>query len=120
MIWVVGNSILPLVAMVCRDWFVFGCVSLAPGYLLFVYCWMLDESPRWQITKGKVKPAIKTIHKMAKINGRKVEPGQIEQMVNEIVEKQSREIKNDGNIGFWTLFSKLNLAKNTSMMCIAL
>lgn len=120
MIWVVGNSLIPFVAMVCRGWFLFGCVCLAPGYLLFLYFPVLIESPRWQITAGRIKPAIKTIHKIAKTNGKNIEPGRIERMVDELVQKQKKEAESDGNIGVWTLFSKFNLAKNTSMLCIAL
>lgn len=120
MIWVVGNALLPFVAMLCRDWFLFGIVCLAPGYLIFIYFPALVESPRWQITVGKVKPAIKTIHKIAKTNGRKVEPGQIERMVDELAQKQKRDAKNHGNVGVWTLFSKFNLAKNTFLLCTAL
>lgn len=119
MIWVVGNAIIPFVAMVCRGWFVFGCVAAVPGFFLFFYIPIFHESPRWLITAGKLKRAIRVLHKIADTNGKTVEPGVIERMVDELGKKQKEDNKENKNIGLWTLFSKRNLAKNTVMLCTA-
>lgn len=115
-----GNVMMPIIAWVCDGWFLFGCVTAFPTFLLFLYIPVVDESPRWQITAGKLKEAVKILHKMADKNGKKVEPGVIEQMVDELDQKQKEDAKKLGKVGMWTLFTKFNLAKNTIMLCIAL
>jgi len=118
MIWVIGNSLLPLVAWACRGWFLLGVVSVIPGALLFFYWPILNESPRWLITAGRGKEAVEIILKMAKTNGNLVDPEEIKGMVDSLIVKQVEENKNR-RIGFWTLFQKPRLARNTILLCIA-
>ncbi|CAL8092584.1 unnamed protein product [Orchesella dallaii] len=118
MIWVVGNSLIPFVAMVCRTWFIFGCVAAVPGFFLFLYIWMVDESPRWLISVDKTERAIQIILKIARTNGKQVDPDVIDRMVQELAAKQKKEAEGQ-NFGVWTLFSKFQLAKNTVMLITA-
>ncbi|CAL8128169.1 unnamed protein product [Orchesella dallaii] len=64
----VGYMILPGLAYYLRDWnnlqLSFGLLSLG----LFVYYWILPESPRWLATHGKSEEAIECLYKMAKVN----------------------------------------------------
>jgi hypothetical protein len=118
MIWVVGNSLLPLVAWVCRGWFLLGIISAMPGALLFFYWPVLSESPRWLITAGRGEEALQIIKKIAHTNGVLVDHSQMKEMVEHLVEKQREENKNR-NIGVWTLFQKPRLARNTIFLCLA-
>lgn len=114
----VGNSLIPLVAMICRGWFLFGCVAAMPGFFLFFYYPIIHESPRWLITAGQADRAIQIILKIARINGKTVDPDVIDRNVQELVRKVKKDAENQ-NVGVWTLFSKYRIAKNTVMLIMA-
>lgn len=120
MIWVLGNSILPVVAWAARGWFLLGWLSAIPGIFLFLYYPVIHESPRWLITVGRGEEALKIIFKIAQTNGvaDKLDREQVGQMVEDLIEKQ-KEDQADRNIGFWTLFQSCGLATNTLMLCLA-
>jgi len=115
---VVGNSLIPFVAMICRGWFLFGCVAATPGFFLFLYYPVIHESPRWLITVGQGDRAIQIILKIARTNGKTVDPDVIDRMVQELVRKIKKDAENQ-NVGVWTLFSKYRIAKNTVMLILA-
>lgn len=51
-----------------RSWRVVLRVIYAPACLVFSYLWILNESVRWLITKGKSNKAAKILKKAAKMN----------------------------------------------------
>ncbi|ODM93122.1 Solute carrier family 22 member 3 [Orchesella cincta] len=64
----VGYMMLPGLAYYLRDW---NTLQLSFGLLstgLFVYYWILPESPRWLATHGKTEKAINCLYKIAKVN----------------------------------------------------
>jgi len=116
MTWVIGNSLLPIVAWFCRGWFVFGMVCVVLGSLLTLYWRIIDESPRWLVTAGRGKEAVEILLKIAHTNKMvSVEPSEVSRMVNSLIVLQAEENKKR-NIGFWTLFQSPRLARNTILL----
>ncbi|XP_052820404.1 organic cation transporter protein-like [Mya arenaria] len=66
--WCVGLFILCLLAYFVRSATNLTLVAGVPMILVFLYIWLIPESPRWLISKGKNKEAYKIIQKIAKKN----------------------------------------------------
>ncbi|XP_035700484.1 carcinine transporter isoform X1 [Folsomia candida] len=118
MIWVVGNSVLPLVAWACRTWQLFAIVSVIPGFFLFLFYPWISESPRWLLTMGRGREALQIIRKIAKTNGVEIDHEEMPAMVEDLVQKQ-KEDRSSRNVGVWTLFQNYRLAKNTIFLALA-
>ncbi|XP_068094731.1 solute carrier family 22 member 13-like [Hyperolius riggenbachi] len=104
----VGLIVLSGVAYAIRDWRMLQVACAAPTGLLLCYIWLLPESPRWLLTKGKHKQAQKLLQKAAKINKREISEEILQQLQEEKQEKS-------GNIT--DLFKTPNLRKITLIMC---
>uniref|UniRef100_A0A915ID94 Organic cation transporter 1 n=1 Tax=Romanomermis culicivorax TaxID=13658 RepID=A0A915ID94_ROMCU len=68
---------LGFIASLIRSWSIITFVSNAPFAVLFIYWWILPESPRWLITEGKIDQAYKHLLKIAKFNKIVVDPSEI-------------------------------------------
>ncbi|KAL4233278.1 hypothetical protein ACF0H5_007962 [Mactra antiquata] len=67
--YTLGLLILSGVAYGFKDWFKIQLYTSIPGVILVSFWWIIPESPRWLLTKGRVTEAIEIINKMAKWNG---------------------------------------------------
>ncbi|XP_055954670.1 organic cation transporter protein-like [Patella vulgata] len=88
--WVIGLFILGLLAYFIRDWKNLTLATSVPTILLFSYWWLLPESPRWLLSKGRYKEAEEIIRKAAKVN-------QVDLPEN-LFDKSSLETTADANI----------------------
>ncbi|XP_055944696.1 organic cation transporter protein-like isoform X2 [Argiope bruennichi] len=70
--WCIGFVSLPGIAWLLRDWFWIQVALTAPCVILLTSWWILPESPRWLMSKGRVDEALKVLNKAAKTNGRKL------------------------------------------------
>ena len=126
MIWVVGICALPLIAYLCADWFLIGLATTVPGIILFAYYKYLPESPRLLLSKGKVDEAMVYLERIVRVNGTQEQcnkDNKLKSMVKqiEVMRKEDRErsvSSNSAKIGFWTLFTKINITKYTVYLCI--
>lgn len=64
----VGNLLLVLMAWLFPYFRTFLRVIYTPLLLFILYIYLLDESPRWLLTKGKRRKAVKILEKAAKTN----------------------------------------------------
>ncbi|GFY77470.1 organic cation transporter protein [Trichonephila inaurata madagascariensis] len=67
-VFAIGELILSLVAFFVRKWRVLELAISIPSAVLLIYYWLLPESVRWLISKGKHSKAKQTILKAAKWN----------------------------------------------------
>ncbi|KAM8967249.1 solute carrier family 22 member 13-like [Pelodytes ibericus] len=104
-----GLMLLAGVAYGIRNWRLLQIVGSAPTALLFFYVWVLPESPRWLLTKGKSEQARKLLQKAAAINRRVIS----EEMLAKIQEEKKTK---SGSIV--DLFRNPNLRKITVVMCL--
>nr|XP_057942595.1 solute carrier family 22 member 6 isoform X2 [Doryrhamphus excisus] len=65
-----GQLILAGLAYWLRDWRKLQLVVCAPQFLFFAYSWWYSESARWLVLKRKSEKALKTLHRVARINGK--------------------------------------------------
>ncbi|XP_023777752.1 solute carrier family 22 member 13-like [Cyanistes caeruleus] len=89
-----------------RNWRLLEIVGSAPMFALFFFIWVLPESARWLVTKGRIEEAKKVLQKAAAINKRSLPPELLEQL------KPEKEVKSGS---FLDLFRK-NLRKVTLIM----
>nr|XP_056713111.1 solute carrier family 22 member 13-like [Euleptes europaea] len=80
----VGQMILAGLAYAIRDWRLLQVTGSAPIFILVFYLWLLPESARWLVTKGKVEEAKKLLQKAAVMNKRTIPTELLEQLQPEV------------------------------------
>ncbi|XP_067657418.1 organic cation transporter protein-like [Haliotis asinina] len=68
--WCFGLFVLALVAYFIREWTYLQIVMTIPSVFFIVYWWIIPESPRWLLSRGRVDEAEQIINKLARVNGR--------------------------------------------------
>uniref|UniRef100_A0A3Q2YGU3 Solute carrier family 22 member 5-like n=1 Tax=Hippocampus comes TaxID=109280 RepID=A0A3Q2YGU3_HIPCM len=64
----IGYALLPLFAYLIRSWRLLLVASAIPGLVFIFTWWVIPESPRWLLQKGRVKEAEIVICRAAKMN----------------------------------------------------
>ncbi|XP_073958453.1 solute carrier family 22 member 2-like [Choristoneura fumiferana] len=70
---VIGGTLFPLIKWLLPYWRTCLRVIYAPGLVFLFLIYLLDESPRWLLTKGKTDIVVKNIKKAAKLNKIEIE-----------------------------------------------
>ncbi|XP_063828851.1 organic cation transporter protein-like [Ostrinia nubilalis] len=83
--YVIAYFFLPIIAYYAREWRDLQKITSMPWLVVFVYYWLIPESPRWLITVGKKKEAVDVLTRIAKRNNRSTE--NIEIIVDQIEEQ---------------------------------
>ncbi|XP_075067343.1 solute carrier family 22 member 13-like [Mixophyes fleayi] len=91
-----------------RNWRLLQIACSAPTAILVCYIWLLPESPRWLLAKGKNEKAKKLLQKAAYINKREL----TEELLKQLQEEKPTV---PGNL--IDLFRIPNLRKKTLIMC---
>uniref|UniRef100_A0A1A8EJS4 Solute carrier family 22 member 6 n=2 Tax=Nothobranchius kadleci TaxID=1051664 RepID=A0A1A8EJS4_NOTKA len=65
-----GQMLLAGVAYWLRDWRKLQVFVCAPHFLFFTYSWWYSESARWLVLNRQSEDALKSLHRVARINGR--------------------------------------------------
>lgn len=86
-------------------------ITSVPFLLLFLFWWMLPESPRWLLAQGKFQEAELILNKMAKINGKQLPPNYMNQLRKKL--NQDVEIEQHVNYGIRDLFKHPRLRWKT-------
>ncbi|XP_075225827.1 beta-alanine transporter [Lycorma delicatula] len=58
------------VVYLVRDWRQLALATSVPFLTFFLYWWVLPESPRWLLARGRFEEAEKILRKMARVNGK--------------------------------------------------
>ncbi|XP_047989893.1 solute carrier family 22 member 3-like isoform X1 [Leguminivora glycinivorella] len=66
--YTIGGVLYPLIYWLVPYWRHFLQAVYAPGLLFIFYIYLIDESPRWLLTKGKKNEAVTIIDAAAKVN----------------------------------------------------
>ncbi|KAG8008351.1 Solute carrier family 22 member 6 [Nibea albiflora] len=66
----VGQMILAGLAFWLRDWRKLQVVVCVPQFLFFAYSWWFSESARWLVLNRRSDQALKSLHRVARINGK--------------------------------------------------
>ncbi|XP_071542407.1 organic cation transporter protein-like isoform X2 [Panulirus ornatus] len=90
----VGFMVLPLIAYFVRQWRNLQLCISVPSALLLLYYWILPESPRWLMMKGRHQKGIDILKKAAKVNGKSLPP---QEEIDAIVANIEKERINSGH-----------------------
>lgn len=91
---------LALVTVYVRDWFILSLVTSVPFLLYFLYIFIMPESPRWLLAKGKLEEALKILETMARVNGKEFPESFHSKLEERVKQEKRRTIKKKArNIG---------------------
>lgn len=87
----IGQAIVALIAWAIPEWRTLTRVLYAPSLLFIFYIFLIEESVRWLLSKGKKKEAARIIFKVAATNKRKLSPETIKQLTDESAEQEEEK-----------------------------
>ncbi|CAL4107087.1 unnamed protein product, partial [Meganyctiphanes norvegica] len=118
--WVFGMAILGGLGFLIRDWRTLYMMVTLPYALIIPAMWMLDESPRWLVTMGKQKEALKVLNKVARWHGKQLPPENEIKNVFEVTRNKKHDEVELASQGFMKLavlfFTRFYLLIKTPMM----
>uniref|UniRef100_A0A7N8XYN2 Solute carrier family 22 member 6 n=1 Tax=Mastacembelus armatus TaxID=205130 RepID=A0A7N8XYN2_9TELE len=83
-----GQMILAGLAYWLRDWRKLQVVTCAPQFLFFAYSWWYSESARWLVLNRRSDEALKSLHRVARINGK---PEMIDKLTLEVLHSHMKK-----------------------------
>ncbi|XP_078496728.1 solute carrier family 22 member 7-like [Lissotriton helveticus] len=104
----IGLMLLAPVAYLIRDWRWLLFAITSPYIFAIIIIWWLPESPRWLLTKGKVKEAHALLVRCSSVNGR---PHLSSNINTEVLSKVAKEENTGANYSFIDLFRNPVLRK---------
>uniref|UniRef100_A0A3Q1FPG0 Solute carrier family 22 member 6 n=1 Tax=Acanthochromis polyacanthus TaxID=80966 RepID=A0A3Q1FPG0_9TELE len=108
-----GQMILAGLAYWLRDWRKLQVVVCAPQFLFFTYSWWYSESARWLVLNRRSEEALKTLHRVARINGK---PEMVNKLTLEVLHSHmSKEIESSHSS-----FTAFDLLKTRGMRRISI
>lgn len=112
-LWAVGLMALALWGYYIRDWqYLVIATSTASTFILLAW-WFVPESPRWLLSKGRVKKAEKILTDMAKYNKKPIPDFS---KLRAFVEKERQLQAARTRYSYWHLCSSWKLAKNSLIL----
>ncbi|XP_062143145.1 carcinine transporter [Drosophila sulfurigaster albostrigata] len=115
-----GIMLLSLVTYLERDWVRLSYITSLPFYAYFLYMFVMPESPRWLLMRGRLEEALKILERMALINGR-----QFPEAVHSKLEAQIRrdklksQKKKVANVGLMDLCRTPNMRLKTILITLS-
>uniref|UniRef100_A0A1I8FQ00 MFS domain-containing protein n=1 Tax=Macrostomum lignano TaxID=282301 RepID=A0A1I8FQ00_9PLAT len=73
LLWCIGYSLCSLIAYLGQEWRIIQLISLAFSSSYILVYFLVPESPRWLVLKGRTKEAGRVFEKMARWNGIRLE-----------------------------------------------
>ncbi|XP_059084961.1 organic cation transporter protein-like [Tigriopus californicus] len=114
----IGEALVCLIAYLFRDWRLFSIMSSAPFAIFLVIWFILPESPRWLITKGRYKEVQRIAKQAARWNKKEIPKELLEIPVQEITEKCSVASLKKKELGMADLFKGGPITRNTILLFI--
>ncbi|VEN56066.1 unnamed protein product [Callosobruchus maculatus] len=75
-----GEIFTAVAAWAVQSWRSLIFVLYSPIFLLISYIWLVPESVRWNLSKGRVEEAKKILRKAAKVNGKELSENTLEKL----------------------------------------
>ncbi|XP_011482120.1 solute carrier family 22 member 6 [Oryzias latipes] len=108
-----GQMILAGLAYWLKDWRMLQLSVSAPHFLFFAYSWWYSESARWLVVNRRSEDALKSLHRVARINGK---PEVINKLTVEVLHSHMRkEIESSRSS-----FSAIDLMRTRGMRRISI
>ncbi|KAJ8709957.1 hypothetical protein PYW07_009323 [Mythimna separata] len=87
MLFAGGMCLLSMLAYAVKDWYHLSLVTTFPFILLYGSYWIIPESPRWLVGRGRIAEAEKVLRNLAKRNGIHLERGFLLELHRKIKEE---------------------------------
>ena len=91
-----------------HDWKLLQLVLTAPSIVFLTYWWIVPESVRWLIRKGKYDQAKSQIEKIAKENQSEIPETMIDQVIDQC---KKDEMNQKGTVSIFNIFTRKHLFK---------
>lgn len=91
--------LLSVVTYLERDWVKLSYYTSVPFYSYFIYLFIMPESPRWLLMRGRLEEALKILENMAQVNGHEFPPAIKSKLEAQILRDKQKEKKKHVNVG---------------------
>lgn len=99
-----GLMMLAGVTYLVRDWVKLSLYTSTPFLLYFLYIFIMPESPRWLLMKGRLEKALEILQVMAKVNGHQFPSAFKEKLEARVAFEKHRKVrKKEENVGAFDL-----------------
>ncbi|KAK7503320.1 hypothetical protein BaRGS_00005585 [Batillaria attramentaria] len=111
-IWLVGPYLVGAISFGVRDWRYIQLLSSLPLIFSIGFWWLIPESPRWMLSKGKVAETLKVITKAAEVNKKTLPPD-----LDLSPEKEEESVLKDSRQGPLQYLKHPNLVIRSLIIC---
>ncbi|BFF95706.1 carcinine transporter [Drosophila madeirensis] len=115
-----GIMLLSVVTYLERDWVRLSYITSLPFYVYFLYMFVMPESPRWLLMRGRLEEALKILERMATVNGRQFPEAvhcKLEAQIRR--DKLKKEKKKVANVGLRDLCRTPNMRLKTILITLS-
>lgn len=113
----IAACILPWIALYVADWQLLTLVTSAPLCLALLTPWLVPESARWLVSRGKIDKALGILKSFEKINHAEVKPEIYDQFKKSCTQLQKEEAANS-NYSILDLFKTPRLRRITLLFIV--
>ncbi|XP_023163889.2 carcinine transporter [Drosophila hydei] len=115
-----GIMLLSLVTYLERDWVRLSYYTSLPFYFYFLYIFIMPESPRWLLMRGRLEEALRILERMARVNGKQfpeVVHSKLEAQIQR--DKLRNQKKKVANVGLLDLCRTPNMRLKTILITLS-
>ncbi|XP_026318282.1 organic cation transporter 1-like [Hyposmocoma kahamanoa] len=106
MLFAAGMCVLALLAYIIRDWFYLSLATSLPFLLLYGYYWIIPESPRWLVGRGRIAEAENVLRNIGRMNGIQLPRGFLLLLHKKIKEEEEAGLLNGHIVSFSDVLEK--------------
>uniref|UniRef100_A0A1A9WLX5 Major facilitator superfamily (MFS) profile domain-containing protein n=1 Tax=Glossina brevipalpis TaxID=37001 RepID=A0A1A9WLX5_9MUSC len=114
-----GIMLLACVTYLERDWVKLSYYTSVPFYAYFLYLFVMPESPRWLLMRGRLEEALKVLQTMARVNGREFPADIKSRLEAQISRDKLKEKKKHINVGLTDLCRTPNMRLKTILITLS-
>ncbi|XP_055386650.1 carcinine transporter [Condylostylus longicornis] len=115
----VGIILLSGVTYIVRDWVDLCLYTSVPFLTYFLYIFVMPESPRWLLMKGKLEQALKVLETMARVNGKQFPVTFKEKLEARVLLNRTQKKKKPKNVGVFDLCRTPNMRLKTILITLS-
>ncbi|XP_023298252.2 carcinine transporter [Lucilia cuprina] len=114
-----GIMLLSVVTYLERDWVKLSYYTSVPFYIYFLYLFVMPESPRWLLMRGRLEEALKILETMARVNGNQFPEAVKIKLEAQISRNKLKEKKKSVNVGLADLCRTPNMRLKTILITLS-
>ncbi|XP_030383145.1 carcinine transporter [Scaptodrosophila lebanonensis] len=115
-----GIMLLSVVTYLERDWVRLSYYTSLPFWAYFLYMFVMPESPRWLLMRGRLEEALKILERMARVNGRQFPEAVHSKLEAQIIrDKLKKQKKKVVNVGLMDLCRTPNMRLKTILITLS-